>query len=113
MEARARHRYARISPTKVRPVAKLIRDMPLAVALDSLRVSNKRAARLLEKAIKSAWANAIESGGRLDEADFFVKSAAVDEGPTIKRGRPGDRGRWRRILKRACHITVVLSDRKD
>ncbi len=113
MEARARHQYARISPTKVRPVAKMIRHMPLTTALDSLRVSNKRAARLLEKALKSAWANAIEAGGRLDEADFFVASASVNEGPTIKRGRPGDRGRWRRILKRSCHIAVVLSDRKD
>ena len=87
--------------------------MPLATALDSLRVSNKRAARLIEKLVKSAWANAIESGGRLDEADFFVQSARVDEGPTLKRWRPGDRGRIRAIRKRSCHITVVLSDRGD
>jgi len=113
MEATARHRYARISPTKVRPVAALIKGMPLLAALDTLRVNNRRAARLIEKIVKSAWANAIERGGRLSEEDFFVETAYVDEGPTLRRGRPGDRGRWRRILKRSCHITVILSDRGD
>ena len=113
MEARARHKFARVSPTKVRPVAKLIAQMPLPAALDSLRVSNRRAARLIEKVVKSAWANAVEAGGRLDEADFFVERARVDQGPTIKRMRPGDRGRVRPILKRSCHITIVLSDRGE
>ncbi len=113
MESTARHKYARISPTKVRPVTKLIRGMPLPTALDTLRVNNRRAARLVEKVVKSAWANAIEQGGRLDEEDFFVGIARVDEGPTLKRGRPGDRGRWRPILKRSSHITVVLSDGGD
>jgi len=110
MHASARHRYARVSPTKVRPVAEFIRNMPLGAALDALRVSNRRAARLLEKVVRSAWANAIETGGRLDEDDFFVQSAHVDEGPTLRRWRPGDRGRTRPIRKRSCHITVVLSD---
>ncbi len=110
MEVKARHRYARVSATKVRPVARLIRRMPLQKALDTLRVNNRRAARILEKVVASAWANAVEAGGRLDEADFFVASARVDAGPMLKRGRPGDRGRWRRILKRSCHITIVLSD---
>ncbi|MFO7897837.1 MAG: 50S ribosomal protein L22 [Planctomycetota bacterium] len=113
MEATARHRYARISPTKARPVADLIHGMRLPAALDTLRVNNRRAARLIEKVVKSAWANAIEQGGRLAEDDFFVEAARVDQGPTLKRGRPGDRGRWRPILKRSAHITVVLSDRGD
>ena len=113
MEVTARHRYARISPTKVRLVTGFIQDMRLPTALDALRVSNKRAARLIEKVVKSAWANAIETGGRLSEEDFFVESARVDQGPTLKRGRFGDRGRYKRILKRTCHITVVLSDRGD
>ena len=110
METTARHQFARMSPTKVRPVARLIARKPLPRALDLLRVSPKRAARLLEKVVKSAWANAIERGGRLDESDFFIASARVDSGPTLKRMRPGDRGRARRILKRSCHIQVVLSD---
>jgi large subunit ribosomal protein L22 len=111
VEATAKHRYARVSPTKVRPVADLIKAMPLQKALDALRVNNQRAARLIEKVVKSAWANAIERGGRLSEDDFVVANATVDEGPTLKRWRPGDRGRMRRIFKRSCHITVVLSDR--
>jgi len=112
MEVIARHKYARISPTKVRLVARLIRRMSLPKALDILRVSNKRGARLIEKVVKSAWANAIEQGGRLEETDFVVHSARVDEGPAIKRIRPGDRGRARPIRKRSCHITVVLSDNR-
>ena len=111
MEATARHKFARVSPTKVRPMAKLIKKMPLLTALDTLRVSPQRSARLIEKVVKSAWANAIEVGGRLDEADFSVAVASVDQGPTLKRFRPGDRGRARPILKRSCHITVTLSDR--
>jgi large subunit ribosomal protein L22 len=113
MDVTARHRFARVSPTKVRPVARLIQGMPLTVALNSLRVERRRGAKLLEKAVRAAWANAIEEGGRLDEDDFYVRSARVDEGPTLKRWRPGDRGRVRRILKRGCHITVVLSDQKE
>ena len=111
MEATARHKFARVSPTKVRPMATLIRTMRLPAALDTLRVSPQRSARLIEKVVKSAWANAIESGGRLDEADFIVAEAVVDQGPSIQRFRPGDRGRVRPILKRSCHITVTLSDR--
>ena len=111
METTARHQNARVSPTKVRKVARLINQMPLPRALDVLRVSNKRGARLIEKVVKSAWANAIEKGGRLEETDFFVQTATVDEGPVIKRIRPGDRGRARPIRKRSCHITIVLSDR--
>ncbi len=113
MNASAKHKFARVSPTKVRPVARLIARMPLPAALDTLRVNNRRAAKFLEKVVKSAWANAIESGGRLNEEEFFVKSASVDSGPTIKRWRPGDRGRMRPIRKRSCHITVVLSDQGD
>jgi len=113
METIARHQHARISPTKVRPVARLIQGMPLQSALDTLRVSNLRGARLIEKVVKSAWANAIERGGRLSEDDFIVESARVDAGPSLSRGRPGDRGRYRPILKRSCHITVVLSDQGD
>ena len=110
METTARHKYARVSATKVRKVARLIAHMPLPEALDTLRVSNKRAARLIEKVVKSAWANAIELGGRLEETAFLVQTARVDEGPVIKRIRCGDRGRARPIRKRSCHITVVLSD---
>ena len=111
MDATARHRFVRVSPTKVRPMAKVIRNMPLPDALDTLRVSPQRSARLLEKVVKSAWANAIELGGRLDEADFVVASATVDQGPSMRRFRPGDRGRVRPIKKRSCHISVTLSDR--
>jgi len=110
MESTAKHNFAHVAPMKVRQVARLIRRMPLPTALDTLRVSDKRAARLIEKVVKSAWANAIETGGRLDETDFVVQTANVNEGPTTRRFRPGDRGRARPIRKRSCHITVVLSD---
>ena len=84
-----------------------------AIAAERLGAKAAWMSKLLEKAVRAAWANAIEEGGRLDEDDFYVRSARVDEGPTLKRWRPGDRGRVRRILKRGCHITVVLSDQKE
>jgi large subunit ribosomal protein L22 len=113
MEAVAKHQYARVSPTKLRPVARLIAGMPLVTALDTLRVTHRRGARFIEKVVRSAWANAIEAGGRLDEADFHVETARIDQGPTLKRWRPGDRGRVRPIRKRSSHITIILSDQGD
>lgn len=101
-----------MSPTKVRPVMRLISRKPLQDALDTLRVSELRAARLVEKVVKSAWANAVEAGGRISEEDFRIAIARVDSGPTIRRIRPGDRGRARPIRKRSCHIFIKISDQR-
>ena len=103
----AKHRYARIAPRKVRLIADMIRDRDVRDALDVLAFSQKRAARMVEKVLLSAVANA-DDQGEVDADDLFVATARVDEGPTIKRIRPIDRGRAHPIFKRTCHILVEV-----
>ena len=113
MDFTATHRFARISPTKVRPVARLVQAMPLNQALTVLSLEKRRGAAFLRKVVRAAWANAQEKDSGYDEEQFFVKSALVNVGPTLKRIRARSRGRANVILKRSCHITVVLSDGQE
>lgn len=103
-------KYIRMSPRKVRLVVDLVRDRDVPEALAMLRFLPKAAAKPVEKAIRSAAANA-EEGYGLSPDDLFVARITADEGPTLRRGRPGPRGRFKRILKRSTHITVVLDQR--
>jgi large subunit ribosomal protein L22 len=111
MPWQAKHRYARISPRKVRPVADLIRGRDVQDALNVLRFSPHRAAAMVAKVLTSAVANAGE--GEADVEALFVRDARVDAGPTIKRIRPKDRGRVHRINKRTSMITVVVAPESE
>jgi large subunit ribosomal protein L22 len=109
-ESMAKLRYVRMSPQKVRLVVDLVRGLPVEQALAVLRFSTKRAAEPVAKTIKSAAANAEENLG-LAREDLVVKSIFADEGPTMKRARFGARGRYKPVLKRSSHITVVVTER--
>ena len=100
-EARAVLRYARISPRKVNIVNDLIRNKPVAEAMGILYNTPKAASELLIKLLGSAVANA--------ENNFGMSR---DEGPTLKRIRPRDKGRAYRIMKRTSHITVVVKEKE-
>jgi len=113
MDFTAKVRFARISPKKVRPVARLVQHMPLNQALTVLRLEKRRGALFLRKVLRAAWANAQEKDSSYDEDAFFVKSACVDAGPSLKRMRPRSMGRANIIHKRSCHISVVLSDGQE
>jgi len=113
MEFKAIHKFARISPTKVRELARLVQDMPLNQALTVLRLERKRGATFLHKLVRSAWGNAQEKDPSYDEESFYVKSARVDGGPSIRRLRMRSMGRANVIRKRSSHITVVLSNDED
>lgn len=103
----AKHRFADISPLKVRDIAKLIRRQTVAQAEATLKFLPQRGARLLEKVLLSAAANAADQGGH-DPEDLTVIDARVDEGPRLKRIRPHARGMAFPILKRMCHIKVTI-----
>lgn len=103
-------KYIHMSPRKVRLVADLVRSRPVDEALVMLRFLPKAASRPVEKVIRSAAANAEEIYG-LSPAELYVAKIVADEGPTLKRGQPGPRGRFKPILKRSTHITVVLGER--
>ncbi len=114
MEARAKLRYYRSSPQKVRLVADMIRGQQVTRALSMLSLSNKYAAKDLEKLVRSAMANLEQANPGVDEGTVFVTRITVDEGPRLKRGRPASKWvRWHRILKRMCHITVELGVREN
>ncbi len=100
------HKYARISPRKVRLVADLIRGRGVQDALNLLKFSPNRAAVMVSKVLTSAIANANEAEANVEA--LIVDRAFVDEGPTIKRFQPKDRGRANPIMKRTSHITVVV-----
>jgi len=110
MKARAQHRFARISPRKARLVGDLVRGLPVNRALGVLAVTNKRAASIIDKVVRSAWANVNQADPRADEEAFRVSEVRVDGGPMIKRIRPRAMGRAVRIRKRTSHITVVVSN---
>ncbi len=110
MEALAKHNFARISPQKARLVADQVRGKSVDQALELLTFSNKKAAELVKKVLESAIANAEHNEGA-DIDDLSVAKIFVDEGPIMKRIMPRAKGRADRILKRSCHITVVVADR--
>ena len=104
---RATHRFARISATKVRPFAKLVRGQTVQDGLDTLRYCPNRGARMLEKVLRSAMANAEDRGARNVDRLKIVEARA-DGGPTIKRIRPRARGMAFMIRKRLSHIHIAI-----
>jgi len=110
MIATAQHKYAPISPRKARLVGDLIRGLPVNQALGVLALTNKRAATIIDKVVRSAWANANQADSHADEETYRVSELRVDCGPMFKRIRPRAMGRAVRIRRRSSHITVVLSD---
>jgi large subunit ribosomal protein L22 len=107
MAYEAVHRFARISARKVRPLADLVRGKFADEALDILRYHPNRGARLLEKVIRSALANA-EDRRAADLADLIVVDVRVDGGPMFKRMRPHARGMADVQKRRLSHIRVAL-----
>ena len=107
MAYRAVHKHARISATKVRPLANLVRGKRVDDALAILRFQPQRGARMLEKVIKSAYANA-EDRGAPNRAGLTITEVKIDGGPMFKRVRPRARGMAHVIKKRFAHITVAV-----
>jgi large subunit ribosomal protein L22 len=101
------HRFARISPRKVRPLADLVRGKFADDALDILRYMPHRGARLLEKVIRSALANA-EDRRANNLGELMIVDVRVDGGPMFKRMRPHARGMADIIKRRLSHIRVEL-----
>lgn len=114
MEFIAKHRFARISPRKVRPVADLVRGKFVDDALDILRYQPQRGARLLEKVIRSALASAQDpeqNPGRVaDVGNLLLAEVRIDGGPMIKRFMPRARGMACMIKRRMSHISVTVSE---
>lgn len=110
METVAKAKYLRTSPRKTRQVVDLIRGKTVASALQILSMTNRYAAKLVEKTLRSAMANIKQdkAAAATDPESFIVSGAWVDGGPPLKRYMPRARGRATKILKRTSHITIKL-----
>jgi len=107
MAYEASHRFARISARKVRPLADMVRGKLADEALDILRYQPNRGARMLEKVIRSALANA-EDRRAPNLHHLMVVDVRVDGGPMFRRMQPRARGMAMIIKKRMSHIRVAL-----
>lgn len=110
MEARSIAKYVKMSSSKVKPVADLVRGKNLSEALTILKFTPGKGAELVEKVVQSAAANA-ENNHDMDVSKLYVAEIYANQGPTLKRFRAGAQGRAGRILKRSSHIGVTLKER--
>ena len=109
-KVRAIARFVPMSPRKVRLVVDSVRGLGANEALNLLKFMPKAAAGPVSKAIRSAIANAEENQG-WSRDDLIVSEIKADEGPRRQWRRFGARGRFKPMVKRSSHITVVLSER--
>lgn len=107
-KAKAVTKYVRISPYKARRAADLIRNTKVEDALFQLRHSPLKGARLLKKTLDSAVANALIQLDARKE-NLRILEVKVDDGPTLKRSKPKNKGGQAPIKKRTSHFTVVLT----
>ena len=105
---RAVTRYLLVSPYKIRPVADLVRRKPYTEAVSLLENMPHKGARLIRKTVVSAASNALNRDKQLEEDMLYIREILVDEGPRMRRVWFRGKGRADMLLKRMCHITVVV-----
>ena len=110
LRPRAKVTYVRVPSSKAKIVLDTIKGKGVVEALGILRYTPRNAARVIEKLIESAIANAENNNG-LDASNLYVQEAYATQGPKLKRIRARAQGRAFRIEKQTSHITVVLNER--
>ena len=109
MQTNAVLRGVRLSPQKGRLVANQVRGLAVDKALNILKFSPKKGARIIKKVVESAIANAEHNDGA-DIDELKITRILVEEGPVYKRFMPRAKGRAAKILKPTCHIFVTVGD---
>lgn len=104
-----RVRSVRIAPRKVRLVVDLVRGKLVSDAIDMLKLTNKRAAPVISKALEAAVA-AAKQKATVDIDRLYVATAYVDGGPMLKRWTPRAQGRATPIQKKTSHISIKLAE---
>ena len=103
-------KYLIASPSKVRPVADLVRKLPYVQALSILENMPNKGGDLIKKTVMSAAANAMSRNKKLAEDMLYVSELRIDEGPRMRRIWFRARGRADMQIKRMCHITAVVDE---
>lgn len=112
MQVSATLRNAGASPQKMRLVADEVRGMAVERAVETLAFIRKKGAKLIKKLLESAIANAEHNEGA-DIDELKIAAITVDEAASLKRFQARAKGRGNRIVKRRCHIKIVVSDNKQ
>jgi large subunit ribosomal protein L22 len=113
IEAQATARYVRTSAQKAGLVMDLIRGRDVNRALATLAFTRKGVGHDISKLLRSAIANALQKDGFGGDVDrLFVSACYANQGPSMKRIRPAPMGRAFRIIRRSCHITIELDEKK-
>ena len=99
----------RISPKKAREVARVLPGKKANEGVALLKFIPRKAARMFDKTLKSAMANA-ENNSNLNADDLTIREAVVEEGPVMKRFRPCARGSSHPYKKRMSHLRIILTD---
>ena len=109
MQAKAIARTVGVTPRKARLVIDLIRGKSVTEALEILSILNKSAVTPVTKVLKSAVANATNNFN-MNESSLYIKEAYVDDSIRMRRFLPRAKGSASGLVKRTCHITVVVAD---
>ena len=110
MKTMARARFVRVSARKARLVLDQIRGKPVGEALATLEYTPRAAARIIEKVLRSAVANAEHNHQVRNLDDLRVVYAVADGGPSMKRVQPRAMGRAFFIRHKTSHLTIGVSD---
>ena len=110
MEVKATAKTVRITSRKARLVLDEIRGLDVDHAAAFLHYTPNKAAKIIEKVLKSAVANATHNH-QLEEEKLYISACYADDGITMKRFRPRAKGAAAPIMKRTSHITVVVKER--
>ena len=115
MEAKAITRYIRQSPRKIRVVLDEVRGRAVEDALNYLHFSKAKAATQIEKTVRSAVANLMNTAQdfEVNPDGLHIKECYADGGPHMKRFRAASIGRISRLNKPTSHLTIVVSDKKN
>jgi large subunit ribosomal protein L22 len=109
MQVQAITKNVRMSAQKMREMVRQIQGLPALQAQNVLRFVSRKSARVVAKTLNSAIANAENNNGVKPEA-LKVKEAVAQTAASIKRFTPKARGSAGPILKRSCHVKIVVSD---
>jgi large subunit ribosomal protein L22 len=107
---RATAKWLIASPSKVRPVADLVRMKSYPQAIAILENVPNKGAKMIQKVVVSAASNALNQNKKLDESMLYIKELRIDEGPRMRRVWFRARGRADMLIKRMCHISVTIDE---
>jgi large subunit ribosomal protein L22 len=112
MEKHVTAKYERVPPRKAQIILDVIRGQKVEAALNQLHFINKQATLPIEKTIRSAVASIVNEQGstNIDTDTLYIKHASVSKGPMLKRFMSRSMGRANRVLKRMCHIKIVIAN---